>query len=277
MSEQAYLFIDAGYLRKVLEDISTHIGRPFDIDLAEIIKMYEKTFYYDCPPSQRKDESNHDFELRATDHETDIERISFLDGCHVYEGTISGKGGRARQKGVDVKLAVDMLMHAMARNAHQFTLLSGDRDFEPLAKAIVNSGRKMHVWAAQKSASKELLAAADVRSIMTATQLASTYTPVSGREHRLQYRYRGNDKHPADIYGDDLIWSSCAGREDVVTHVVHTRYSGTEMIYAIIVTEGNKQIASWHHRDYEYLYGIVTYDTDNTPPKIDDLPIKREG
>ncbi|MEQ8493012.1 MAG: hypothetical protein RLW42_02215, partial [Gammaproteobacteria bacterium] len=86
MTDQAYLFVDAAYLRKVVEEIRGHLGCPFALSFQELFRGFEKIFYYDCPPSRRKGETDAEFHDRRTQYEDEIHKISFLDGCHVNEG-----------------------------------------------------------------------------------------------------------------------------------------------------------------------------------------------
>ena len=79
------------------------------------------------------------------------------------EGVIVGSGSRARQKQVDVQIAVDLLTHSYGKNMHRAAFIAGDQDFKPLVEAVVRDGMFIEIWFERSSASVDLLNAADAR------------------------------------------------------------------------------------------------------------------
>ena len=62
--EVKYLFIDGGYLRKVIEGISKRYfdGELIDISFERISTGFTKTFYYDCPAPKKRNETVEEYQ-----------------------------------------------------------------------------------------------------------------------------------------------------------------------------------------------------------------------
>jgi uncharacterized LabA/DUF88 family protein len=182
-----YLYVDGGYLRKRLETYSQRYfnGEPFELDFANLFGAYEKKFYYDCLPSRRKDEEENALKEREDKVREFFDSLKVLPGFHVYEGRVSGEGERARQKGVDIQLAVHMLSQASRGTVRKITLLAGDADFQPLADAVVAEGAYLTLWADRRSASRSLVHAVDVFRPLEITQLFNAITAAFKHKHAL--------------------------------------------------------------------------------------------
>lgn len=158
-----YLFIDGGYLQKCLDAWSKKYfdGTEIDIDLQRLTSNFQKKFYYDCLPPKKKSEKKEDYRIRIEPKQKYFDHLREIDGFHVYQGSTSGSGGRARQKQVDIMIAVHMLSHAIRTNTRRMTLLSGDLDFKPVVEALIQEGMYVEVWSDNRSSSRELRYAAD--------------------------------------------------------------------------------------------------------------------
>jgi uncharacterized LabA/DUF88 family protein len=130
--------------------------KPVIASLAE--GRFQKVFYYDAIPGREHGEEEANYQERVRPFYESFDTIRSLDRVHVELGNIVGK--ERRQKGVDVKLAVDMLTHAFRGNITRATLFAGDADFEPLIHALVNEGLHTTLWHPPQ-ASKGLKSAAD--------------------------------------------------------------------------------------------------------------------
>jgi len=154
--ETAYLFIDGGYLRPAytqsLEGYFGPIENPMQfLDFSELQSRHRnarKAFYYDAHDGEEETEAL-------------FQRIQRERGYHVRLGVLQGAGKGLRQKEVDIRLAVDMLTHAVNGNMSSAYLLAGDRDFRPLVDALVGLGVNVTVLYDASSISQELLGAAD--------------------------------------------------------------------------------------------------------------------
>lgn len=163
--EVSYLFVDGGYLRGVCEKFSAEWfdGARLPIDYRSLGSGFTKCFYYDCLLLPRAGEDEPVSEARRAEQRAELNTIKALRGWHVVEGVLAGSGGRARQKQVDVQIAVDMLTHSYRGNMHRAAFIAGDQDFKPLVEAVVREGMFIEVWFEKSSASTDLLDAADWR------------------------------------------------------------------------------------------------------------------
>ena len=163
--EIRYLFVDGGYLRKVAEKFGREFfdGAELPINYAALGARFTKCFYYDCLPTSGVGGESVAEDPRLSRQRAQLSAIRSLDGWHVVEGVMAGTGNRARQKQVDVRIAVDLLTHSYRRNMHRATFIAGDQDFKPLVEAVVRDGMVIEIWFEKSSASVELLDAADGR------------------------------------------------------------------------------------------------------------------
>lgn len=93
---------------------------------------YIRRYYYTSTPGDKGQIEKTENELLKTG--IDAPRI-----FHKTKGT--------RSKGVDIKLATEMLTHAHRKNYDIAVLVSGDGDYVPLVEAVQNEGRQVVLWA----------------------------------------------------------------------------------------------------------------------------------
>jgi len=161
----AYFFIDAGCFRKVVRDLSQRILGPDQVLTVNWASLLigagcEKAFYYDAVPSREHDEPQETWLARIEPRMAELRSLRSVRGYHVPLGDLRGK--TARQKKVDIMIAVDMLMHTVRGNMDRCTLLAGDIDFQPLVEALIREGMNVWIWHPPE-ASEDLLGAADYR------------------------------------------------------------------------------------------------------------------
>ena len=161
----SYLFIDGAYLRNVIERLHAEVFTNARPQLAhqQITGSHTKVFYYDCPPAKRQQETDEQLQARMDEQLNLYDKLRELRGWHVYEGVVKRTGEQAKQKEVDILIAVDMLTHAHRRNMHTVSFLAGDQDFRPLIDALVRDGMFVELIYDPASISKELAEAADSR------------------------------------------------------------------------------------------------------------------
>jgi uncharacterized LabA/DUF88 family protein len=183
-----YLFIDGAYLRARLK----YISKCFTIDSLEFDynafrsnafrllvagNLAEKAFYYDCLPARGPNEKRDDYDKRVEPEQNLFKAIKSLPGYHVFLGEAVHSGGDIVQKGVDIRIAVDMLTHSFRGVIHRAILFAGDRDFAPLVSALVQQGVYVTVGYHPKSVAEELLDAADERIECDTCKLWRLTTP----------------------------------------------------------------------------------------------------
>ena len=175
-----YLFIDGAYLRARLEYIARIFSTdPLDFNYRTFSAAInaEKAFYYDCLPAKSVTENSEAYEKRVEPNRKFISRLRALPGYHVFLGEAIKSGGTTRQKGVDIRIAVDMLTHSFRRNINRALLFAGDRDFEPLVSALVREGIYVAIGYHPRSVAQELLDAADDRLEYDTPKLWNLATP----------------------------------------------------------------------------------------------------
>jgi uncharacterized LabA/DUF88 family protein len=160
-----YLFIDGGYFRKYLEFLSTRYFKSQEIifKYENFKPEFEKVFYYDCLPAKKSNEAKSEYETRLQEQINFFSKLRMIDGFHVYEGSMSGKDGKARQKQVDIMISVHMLSHTIRGNMEKTTLIAGDLDFKPLIDELIREGMYVTLMFDKRSANEELIYAADAR------------------------------------------------------------------------------------------------------------------
>lgn len=72
------------------------------------------------------------------------------------------KEGRSKGKGVDIRMTVDILSHAIRGNTDAIYLVSGDGDFVPVVEEVRRAGVEVYVAALSSGISSQLRRAADV-------------------------------------------------------------------------------------------------------------------
>jgi len=235
--EREYLFIDGGCLRSSVRAIckdlfgDEHAYRPF---LPSFVGSFDKVFYYDAVSGREHGERQEVYAARVEPEHERFAQFQALDRVHVALGKIVGKD--RRQKGVDVRLAVDMMTHAFRGKIGRATLFAGDADFVPLVQALVSEGIHVTLWHPAQ-ANRDLKGAADSNRIFSFGAACQCFTL--------------DDCTPAF-----QMESSGAGRIDLVAHGVleivkisGQQFSGnwdgeTLMIFQIAPSNGSASFVS---------------------------------
>ncbi|WP_152606461.1 NYN domain-containing protein [Aquabacterium sp. NJ1] len=159
----SYLFIDGNYFQQAWEKFNSFWfdgkGR---FSYPQLSAHHKKIFYYDALPSKKDNESDEEFGARLKAKHDFFNYLRGLSRWHVYEGISKrARGGIARQKEVDVLIAVDMLTHTHRKNMEELTFIAGDQDFRPLIDAVVREGMNVNLWYGSGSVSEDLKNTAD--------------------------------------------------------------------------------------------------------------------
>lgn len=150
----SYLFADGHWLQETLAKMEKlWLKEKVSVDYSDFSRLADKCFYYDAFPPD-----NHP---SFADKEAFFESVGSISGWHVNPGISRRTGKGLRQKGVDVKLAVDAINHRVRGNMDKVILLAGDLDFLPLVTALVELGAWVELWCDPVYTPKELRLAAD--------------------------------------------------------------------------------------------------------------------
>jgi len=157
--EKFALFIDGGYLNKVLVDIF-HINKIDYLKLSgrisDDIKLSRlRTYYYTCMPIVRKDNKN-DVERQAKVQRflTNLKRLPRFE---VKLGKLQVIAGQFKQKMIDVLMSLDIATMSYENQIQHAVLIAGDADFIPAIKKAKDYGIIVHLYYHPSSVHTEIL------------------------------------------------------------------------------------------------------------------------
>ena len=98
--QNTYLFVDGSNFRQYFNETTQKwFGQEVEFDFEKIKNFFlaEKAFYYDCIDDIKTDnETQKGFDTRVDLQEKYLNRIREVEGCHVYLGSLSGRGKKKR-------------------------------------------------------------------------------------------------------------------------------------------------------------------------------------
>ncbi len=103
-----------------------------------------RTYYYNAPMDQTREPELYQSQQKFFDVLRRIDYFELRLGRLVYHSSLPDIP--PTEKGVDVRIATDMVVHAFAGNYDVAVLVSGDTDFVDAVQAV--KGRGLHVEAA---------------------------------------------------------------------------------------------------------------------------------
>lgn len=203
-TEISYLFIDAGCIRATVKRLSKRYldTETAYLDYSKLKGGHQKVFVYDAVPGQLRDEAQAEYDRRLESSMVEVRKIRALNGFHVQLGDLRGRV--ARQKKVDIQIAVDMLLHTFRRNMHKATLVAGDIDFVPLLEALVREGMFVTLWYPE-IATDELVCAADSQHLLSAATLGAALTRPDGTPLSTQFSFNNRLTHGVNF--DPNLWT----------------------------------------------------------------------
>jgi len=166
--DKAAVFIDGGYLARVLKDEYREVAIDF---LALSEKLCQgcdrlRTYYYTCMPYQSSPPTTEE-KARYAAMDRFVYSLKKIPRFEVRLGKLSYIRGEFVQKRVDVLLSVDLVRMSWGRQIQRAVLLSGDSDLVPAVQAAKEAGILTQVYYSRKSFHDELLQASDDRFEIT--------------------------------------------------------------------------------------------------------------
>lgn len=171
MMSRYAVFIDGGYVRKVLEQF----GKPriSYLRLSQEVARGEdrlRTYYYDCPP----------FTTNVPSEEEKTRQSRFDRFCKMLEreprfqvrlGRLQriseGKTFRYEQKKVDILVTCDLLRLSLEKQITRAVLFAGDSDFVPAIQIARDAGTIVELYYSDNPRPHdELLSACDERIVI---------------------------------------------------------------------------------------------------------------
>ena len=186
----AHVFIDGGYLRAVGRDKGCAWPNPSA--LAKKIVASSTVQSWSSNPVNNVNA----FLGRATFYDAlpengvnaDLEEywrtIELQDDMHLGFGALRGLKRKARQKGVDVQIAVDMLAGAFGGAFDIAVLVAGDADFVPVVEEVKRRGVMVVVAAESQSLADDLRRVADRNLEIPIPDEKNAWLPLAGFANR---------------------------------------------------------------------------------------------
>ena len=163
----AHVFIDGGYLRAIGREQGCTLPNPgylaTTIVESPIVQTWSanplhnvnaflgRATYYDAAPDGGA----------APEVEQYWRAIELQQDMHLGFGALRGLKRKARQKGVDAQIAVDMLVGAFGSIFDVAVLVAGDADFVPVVEEVKRRGIMVVVAASPTSLADDLRRVAD--------------------------------------------------------------------------------------------------------------------
>ncbi|HJN92338.1 MAG TPA: NYN domain-containing protein [Dehalococcoidia bacterium] len=157
-----YAYVDGGYLRERAKDLvpATPWLEPWEVCAGSFASPGPHH-----PPALGTIDRLNFYDAEATDADAPIgaylKAIQQIPHRSVRLGSIRDGKAKRKQKGVDVRLAVEMLSDAQAGHLEVALLLAGDADFVPVVDEVRRHGVNVVVIAVETSLARTLRSAAD--------------------------------------------------------------------------------------------------------------------
>src|SRR3990170_3315114 len=144
MSERVMIYIDGSNL---YHSLKTECGRT-DLDFRGLAlalagqRNLVRSYYYNSPKDQAKEADQYAKQQQWFDYIRQVPYTELRLGRLMYRGWPKIP---PYEKGVDVRLATDMLVHAFRGNYDTAILVSGDNDFSDALQAVKELGKHVEV------------------------------------------------------------------------------------------------------------------------------------
>ena len=186
MREKAAVFIDGGYLDRILQDLGSarvNLQKFSDKIVGSDLRL--RTYYYHCsvyqsnPPTQEERER---FQRKERFFNA-LRRLRSFEvrlGYLVFKGLDQHGTPIFQQKGVDIHLAVDVMRLSLQNKIEIAHLIAGDGDLLPLVESAKDAGVSVHLLYGNgptSNYSQQLWDACDARTLITPDLLKDCLLP----------------------------------------------------------------------------------------------------
>jgi uncharacterized LabA/DUF88 family protein len=158
------LFIDGGYLNKILESEFNRASidyAKFSNELAQSVERL-RTYYYNCMPYQSNPPTE-DEKRRYAAMARFIDALKRLPRFEFRQGKLAKREAGFEQKRVDIWMAVDLVRLSFSHQITKAILVTGDSDLVPAIEAAKDAGGVVELYFSRRAVHQELLQAADER------------------------------------------------------------------------------------------------------------------
>jgi uncharacterized LabA/DUF88 family protein len=162
MNNRVAVFIDNGYLSKVLND-----GKKIDFlkfcDKVCDGKERLRTYFYDCKPYISDPPTNEE-KIKTSQYNKFAGKVEALPRFQMRFGKLrKNKDGSYEQKRVDILLAVELVRLSWSGQIGHAVIVTGDSDFVPAIEAAKDAGVITRLYYSRTAVHDELLSAVDER------------------------------------------------------------------------------------------------------------------
>ena len=159
-ADRVMVFIDGSNVLNRLRDLGQRINLDYGKFVAKLAgeRRLVRAYYYGARVDQTREPEQYRRQQGFYYNLEKIPRFELRMGRLVYPPSA---GARPNEKGVDVKLATDMLLHASRDNYDVAVLVSGDTDFVDVVQGVKDLGKNVEIALFDPKGSQALRIVAD--------------------------------------------------------------------------------------------------------------------
>ncbi len=160
MAERVAVFIDGSNLYHSLKQQFGKASVDFEKLCAKLVggRLLFRVYYYNAPLDQGKGRERYRDQQKFFASLHSVRYLELRMGHLVYR---NWPNEPPYEKGIDVKLATDMLVHGFRQNYDTVVLVSGDNDFSDALQAVKDMGKHVEVALFGRRTSQQLREVAD--------------------------------------------------------------------------------------------------------------------
>ncbi|MBZ5516552.1 MAG: NYN domain-containing protein [Acidobacteriia bacterium] len=158
------VFIDGGYLNKVLENEFARAAIDYGKLSEEVAQGTERlrTYYYHCMPYQSNPPTEEE-KRRYVAMAKFVDALKRLPRFEFRQGKLAKRDSGFEQKRVDIWIAVDLVRLSFSHQIAKAVLVTGDSDLVPAIESAKDAGVVVQLYFSRRSVHQELLQACDER------------------------------------------------------------------------------------------------------------------
>jgi uncharacterized LabA/DUF88 family protein len=156
------IFIDGGNLFHGARSLE------IEVDYRKLIKFLSKdyslirVYYYTGVETRRVwDRDKEEFEKKVSKQKSFLNFLSMKLNIDVVTKPLGNINGKIFEKGIDVRIASDIIWHGLSDNYDAFVLISGDKDLMDCLSRMKDNGKRVIVANFDGRISRELKRIAD--------------------------------------------------------------------------------------------------------------------
>ena len=159
-AEKVNVYIDGSNLYHTLRGVANRTDVDFGKFTAKLVgsRRLVRAYYYNAPVDQTKEADHYRGQQQFFQALRTIDYFEVILGRLIYR---NWPNERPYEKGIDIKIATDMLVHGHRDNYDVAVLVSGDTDFADAIQAVKDLGHHVEVALFNVSGSQRLREVAD--------------------------------------------------------------------------------------------------------------------